>query len=126
MSWATYKAAIETVLDGYTEIPENNFPDNSSMAHNHKAYSLQQIGIGTPKLSTASGFSYTHSIRLRVKYTNIDSASRDDNVVLFLALVEGLTGLVQFDNFISEPKFEDLDNKHTQGIIEFYYGYEGC
>lgn len=126
MSWTLVKEVIKTALDGYTEIPENKLPDVSSMAHNHKSYSLQSIGIGTPHLTTNSGFTYSHKVRLKVKYTNIDSSKRDENVESFLSLVEALTGLIQFNHFANEPTFEDLDNKHSEGTIEFYYGYEGC
>lgn len=126
MSWLTDKEAIKTALTGYTEIPENKSPEDSSMAHNHKSYSLQLIGLGTTRLTTSNGFTYTHKVRLKVKYLNISPATRDDTAELFISLLESLTGLTRFHNFTTDPVLEDLDNKHSQGLVEFYYGDGGC
>ena len=127
MSWATYKTAIVNVLEStysLTEIPENKKADEVSMATNKNSYQLQWIGASGIVRYTNNTRQYNHRVKLQVRFLNINSADRHTNAQTFLNLLQSLHQLSGFAGFMTEPTFEDIDNKHTKAEVEFIIGTE--
>ncbi len=126
MSWTTNRATIVDGLpDGYVLIPENREPDSEdrSASHNHKAYSLKLKGVNWELLSD-SVMHYTHAIVMRVIYKAVDGTQLITNEELALTLMNTISNISGFVNFIEEPVIEELDTKHIIFNIAFHFGQD--
>ena len=125
-NWSTNRAtivtAIETEDSNYKLIPGNKEPEDSVAPQNDKYYSLKLLGIGTTQSQAPNIISFSHRVMLKIKYNNIDSTIRITNEGLFTALIKAIGGLSEFGAFLGEPEIEDLDDKHIQGTMEFWFG----
>lgn len=126
MSWITYKNSIATLLGsyGYREIPENKTVEDTSLAFNDKSYRLQYKGVNEIVMMGSNKLQYDNLVSIEIRYKNIDSAERHANADAFQTLFDAISGLSGFLGFISAPKFEDIDNKHTKGSFDFSIGAE--
>jgi hypothetical protein len=126
MSWASYKSTIETVLisNNYREIPENKSVEDAALSHNNIVYRLQQIGTSEIVETTSNGIQYNHRVMLDIKFKNINSDERHVNVDSFLNVFNTIARLADYKGTISEPTFEDIDEKHTKGSWVFLFGEE--
>jgi hypothetical protein len=126
LSWSTYKNTIETVLtsNNYREIPENKSVEDAALSHNNIVYRLQQIGTSEIVETTSNGIQYNHRVMLDIKFKNITSDERHVNVDSFLSVFNSIARLADYKGTISEPTFEDIDDKHTKGSWVFLFGEE--
>jgi hypothetical protein len=124
MSWATYKNTIETVLtdNNYREVPENKTIEVSALSHNNAVYRLQPVGTSEIVETTSNGMQYNYKVILELKYKNIDSNERHVNFDSFLNVFEAIAMLSEYKGTLSEPTFEDIDEKHTKGMFAFLFG----
>jgi hypothetical protein len=124
MSWATYKNTIETVLtdNDYREVPENKSVEASSQAHNNAVYRLQPVGTSEIIETTSNGIQYNYKVVLELKYTNMDATARHLNFDSFLNVFEAIAMLSEYKGTLSEPTFEDIDEKHSKGMFAFLFG----
>ncbi len=126
MSWTTNRATIVSGLpSGYVLIPENREPDSEDRpaSHNHKAYSLKLQGVDW-KLSSSNIMDYTHAVALRVIYNGSDGAKLITNEGLAMTLMQTISKISGFVNFIEEPTIEELDTKHIIFNLAFHFGQD--
>lgn len=126
MSWDVNKNIIAGVLtdNNYREIPENKTVENCAISHNNAAYRLQPIGTSPIVETTSNGIQYNHKVMLDIKFKNINSTERHVNFQSFLNLFELIARLADYKGTISDPVFEDIDEKHTKGSWMFLFGEE--
>ena len=127
MSWTANRTTIVDGLpDGYELIPKNTEPDSDDlpMSHNHKAYSLKLKGV-SPEILSADIMHYTHAVALRVIYTVVDGTLLITAEELAMTLMNAISNLSGFVNYIEEPLIEELDTKHIIFNLFFHFGQDG-
>lgn len=127
MSYSTYKSAFTTVLSnaGYSEIPRDKEPDSQiATSFIHKGYSFKWKGMGQQELISDTGFQYTHIVELKIGYNIQPAANRDINAGLFETLIRSFATNVNFNNFIQDSLFEDIDETRQLATAKFYIGEE--
>ena len=123
MTWAANRTTIVDGLpEGYVLIPANKEPEDSAMSHNHKAYSLKLKGTTDIDALSSNIYYYSHAVTMRVKYTHEDGTQLITNEGLAMTLMQTLTTLTGFHNFLAEPTIEDIDEKHIVFEIKFHFG----
>jgi len=127
MSWVSDKAVIAAVLEnlGYDEIAiDENTEDQPFAPHQNLTYKLKVTGAEGLGL-TSNSAAYTNKVLLECYYINDDTDTRDANYDSFRSVFEGVIALAGFHGEINND-FEDIDELHCKGIIEFFYGLETC
>lgn len=126
MSWATYYNTIKTVLtdNDYREVPENKSVERAATSHNQLSFSLKQIGTSEITETTSNGLQYNHKVELEIRYKNIDSTERNVNVDSYLNIFNAIAQLAEYKGTLSEPVFEDIDDKHSKASFTFLFGEE--
>ena len=126
LSWATNRSTIVSGLpSGYVLIPRNREPDSDDRAasHNHKAYSLKLRGVAEELLSSDI-MHYTHAIMMRVIYKAVDGTQLITNEELAMTLMNTISNISGFVNFIENPLIEELDTDHIIFNLAFHFGQD--
>lgn len=127
MTWILDKQTIENVLVAlnYNEIAEDEHTEDEPFApHKSFYYKLKVIGAEGLGLTSRSS-AYSNRILLECYYINDETNTRDKNYDNFRAVFESVISLNGFLGEISND-FEDIDELHCKGIINFYFGFETC
>lgn len=127
MSWVVDKQTIEDVLIAlnYNEIAEDEHTEDEPFAP-HKSFYYKLKVIGAEGLGlTSNAAAYSNRILLECYYINDETNTRDKNYDNFRAVFEAIISLSGFLGEISND-FEDTDELHCKGIINFYFGFETC
>jgi len=127
MSWVTDKATLELLLVGlgYSEIADDeNTEDEPYAPHKNFYYKLNVLGADGLGL-TSNASAYSNRILLECYYINDETNTRDENYDNFSEVFEAIISLSGFLGEISND-FEDIDELHCKGIINFYFGFETC
>ena len=123
MSWLTDYTAITGLMDGYSLIPENKEPEDAGEFGN-KVYSIRRTGLGTVELMTNNGMTYTYKVMIRIRYLHNDATQRVTNETLFDTLCEAFASDSSFENWLSEPSIEKINNIYSVAQMEFLYGQD--
>ena len=127
MAWSTFESTLDGAFTGYQKVPENKDMAQAPGTAYHKFYTLKWMGMGMLTGHTSDNWSYAHKARIQVSYLNDSGMSdeRDVNADLFVTLVIAISKLASFAGFVSDPSFEDKDNKVSIGTLEIFYGVDG-
>lgn len=125
MSWASVRSQIILFLKDYKLIPENKTIEESAQTYKHKSYTLKYTGSGSTINHLGGSIAFSNVCELRIIYKNDDNNERILNADTFINLQKAIAGLAIFKGFTEERTFEDLDNKHSIGTMNFEIGIEG-
>lgn len=125
MSWDSVKSSVKLFLKDYKEVPNNKTLEENAQTYKKNAYTLRYVGSGSSTMYSNGGMAMTNVAELRIMFENNTVEERDDNADKFIKLQLSIAGLAIFKGYNDERTFEDFDDKHTIGTLNFEIGIEG-
>jgi hypothetical protein len=125
MSWSNQRIAILALLTAYKEVPDNKTIEESAQTYKKNAFTLKYTGSGSSTQYVSNGIAFTNVCELKIIFENNLASERNINADTFINLQKSIAALSGFKGFNDERSFEDFDDKHTIGKMNFEIGIEG-
>lgn len=125
MSWDSVKSSVKLFLKDYKEVPNNKTLEENAQTYKKNAYTLKYMGSSSTEKYANNTMAMQNLCELRIMFENNTVEERDDNADKFIKLQLSIAGLGAHVKFTDERTFEDFDDKHTIGTLNFEIGIEG-